>query len=296
MKSNFLWLAYLVTDWISAIFAWVLFNYYRKVYVEHYPFEINDKLIYSSIGIPILWVILYYIFGNYKNTYNKYRIKEITQTISQSFLGIFLIFFVFILDDKINSYQDYYNLVIALFSFHTLFTFIPRILITSNTVNKIHSGKIGFNTLIIGSKQKAKDTIEEINQLKKATGHFFIGYVSTNGGEDMMVSTGINKLGNYQQIESIIKDYKIEEVIIATEPKEHEKINGIINDLSDKEVKIKVITDMYNILTGSVKINSIFGALLIEVNAELMPNWQKSLNECKECIKKLVKTEFNDIW
>ena len=277
MKSKFFWIFYFLTDWISAIFAWVLFNYFRKSYIEQYPFEINDRLIYSSVAIPLFWLLLYFIFGNYKNCYLKYRIKELTQTISQSFIGVIFIFFIFILDDKINTYQDYYNLISALFILHTFLTLIPRLLITSNTVNKIHSGKIGFNTLIIGSKQKAKDTFEEIRQLKKASGHFFLGYITTNGGEDIMQTSGIKKLGHYQHVEKIIKEYKIEEVIIATEPKEHEKINSIINDLADYNVTIKVITDMYNILTGSVKINSIFGALLIEVNPQLMPNWQRTL-------------------
>ena len=267
----------MLTDFISAFFTWVLFNYFRKVQIEKFPFEINEKLIYSSFIISFFWVTLYYIFGNYKNVYKKYRIKEITQTISQSFLGIFFIFFTFLLDDKINTYQDYYNIILALFILHTTLTFIPRILITSDTVSKIHKGKVGFNTLIIGSKQKAKDTVEEIKQLKKASGHFFIGYITTNGGEDIMQSTGIKKLGHYKDLISIIKNSDIEEVIIATEPKEHEKTSGIINDLADQNVKIKVITDMYSILTGSVKMNSIFGAILIEVNPEIMPSWQKTV-------------------
>ena len=284
MKSKFFWIAYCFADWCSALLSWVLFNYFRKTYIEHYPFEINDRLIYSSIIIPILWLCLYYIFGNYKNVYKKYRIKEITQTFSQSFLGILLIFFGLLLDDQINSYQDYYNLILGLFIIHISITFIPRILMTSNTVKKIHLGKIGFSTLLIGSKQKAKDTVEEINQLKKATGHFFEGYITTNGGEDIMSTTGMTKLGNYQQLQEIINKYKIEEVIIATEPKEHEKINGIINDLTDFDVTIKVITDMYNILTGSVKMNSIFGALLIEVNPEIMPNWQRTVKKLFDLI------------
>jgi exopolysaccharide biosynthesis polyprenyl glycosylphosphotransferase len=32
---------------------------------------------------------------------------------------------------------------------------------------------------------------------------------------------------------------------------------------------------MYDILAGSVKLNNIFGALLMEVNAEVMPQWQR---------------------
>ena len=180
MKSKYLWVLYLIFDWMSAILAWLSFNYFRKTFIEGYAFEINDKLIYSSIAIPIFWILLYVIFGNYKNIYRKYRIKELTQTISQSFLGVILLFFVFILDDKINTYQDYYNLIIALFILQVLLTLIPRIIITTNTVNKIHNGKIGFNTLIIGSKQKAFETYEEITQLKKSSGHFFKGYVTVS--------------------------------------------------------------------------------------------------------------------
>ena len=131
--------------------------------------------------------------------------------------------------------------------------------------------------MIIGSSQKAKDTFLEITNLKKGTGHFFIGYVSTNDTKDQLFQSGLKNHGNYSGISKIIKEYSVEQVIIATEPSEHQKINSIINDLANYNVEIKVIADMYNILTGSVKMNSIFGALLITVSPEIMPSWQKIL-------------------
>ena len=275
MKKKYLWLVFLFFDWLSAASAWFCFNFFRKTYIENYHFELNYKLIYSTIIISVLWVLLYAALGQYKNAYKKYRIKEVTQTISQSLLGIILIFFGLLLDDQINSYQDYYNLVLAIIILHTTLTFLPRIIITSNLVSKIHKGKIGFNTLIIGSRNKAKETLLEIRGLKKSSGYFFKGYISTNGGPDMMTSTGLEKLGDYSDLKQVINSHQIEEVIIATEPKEHEKTNTIINDLADLNVKIKVIADMYNILTGSVKMNSIFGALLIAVNPEILSPWEK---------------------
>ena len=275
MKKKYLWLVFLFFDWLSAASAWFCFNFFRKTYIENYHFELNYKLIYSTIIISFLWVLLYAALGQYKNAYKKYRIKEVTQTISQSLLGIILIFFGLLLDDQINSYQDYYNLVLAIIILHTTLTFLPRIIITSNIVSKIHKGKIGFNTLIIGSRNKAKETLLEIRGLKKSSGYFFKGYISTNGGPDMMTTTGLEKLGDYSDLKQVINSHQIEEVIIATEPKEHEKTNTIINDLADLNVKIKVIADMYNILTGSVKMSSIFGALLIAVNPEILSPWEK---------------------
>ena len=275
MKKKYFWLVFLLFDWLSAASAWFCFNFFRKTYIENYHFELNYKLIYSTIIISVLWVLLYAALGQYKNAYKKYRIREVTQTISQSLLGIILIFFGLLLDDQINSYQDYYNLILAIVFLHTTLTFLPRIIITSNLVSKIHKGEIGFNTLIIGSRNKAKETLLEIRGLKKSSGYFFKGYISTNGGPDMMTTTGLDKLGYYSDLKKVINSHQIEEVIIATEPKEHEKTNTIINDLADLNVKIKVIADMYSILTGSVKMSSIFGALLIAVNPEILSPWEK---------------------
>ena len=232
--------------------------------------------------------MVYSAFGNYKNVYKKYRIKEITQTLSQSFIGIIFIFFTFLLDDKINSYQDYYSLITALIVLHISLTFTPRILLTSKTVSSIHQKKIGFNTILIGSEKKAKDIFNEINNLKKGTGHFFIGYVSTANSKDFIGETGLNKLGDYHQINKIIEDFEIEEVIIATESDDLTKTNEIINDLANLKVEIKVIADMYSILTGSVKMNSIFGALLISVNPEIMPSWQKTIKRILDLLISII--------
>ena len=239
MKKKYFWIVFLIFDWATASTSWVCFNFFRKTYIEEYPFEINQKLIVSTILLSVFWVLIYAAMGQYKSVYKKYRIKEITQTLSQSFLGIILIFFAFLLDDQINSYQDYYNLILALIVLHSTFTFIPRIVITTNIVRKVHNGSIGFNTLIIGSRNKAKETLLEIQNLKKSSGYFFKGYISTNGGPDMMLDTGLKKLGDYKSLEDVIRNHKIEEVIIATEPKEHEKINNIINDVADLERKHK---------------------------------------------------------
>jgi exopolysaccharide biosynthesis polyprenyl glycosylphosphotransferase len=39
-------------------------------------------------------------------------------------------------------------------------------------------------------------------------------------------------------------------------------------------VRIKIIPEIYEILAGSVKMTSIFGAPLIQINTEIMPEWQ----------------------
>ena len=66
MKNKKLWIAYLLSDWVSATLAWSLFNFFRKRIIENQPFEIDEKFKLSIVIIPIIWIILYFSFGAYK--------------------------------------------------------------------------------------------------------------------------------------------------------------------------------------------------------------------------------------
>lgn len=85
------------------------------------------------------------------------------------------------------------------------------------------------------------------------------------------------KLGKISDLDTVMVQYKVEEVIIAVETSEHSKLKAILDDLFDfsEQILIKVIPDTYDIMLGTVKMNHIYGAVLIEIEQELMPNWQK---------------------
>ncbi|MFZ1591999.1 MAG: exopolysaccharide biosynthesis polyprenyl glycosylphosphotransferase, partial [Chitinophagales bacterium] len=65
-------------------------------------------------------------------------------------------------------------------------------------------------------------------------------------------------------------------VIIAIETSEHHLLNEIIDKLAEKgNIVIKIVPDMYDILSGSVKMGNVLGAVLIEIYPDLMPRWQR---------------------
>ena len=268
---------YFIADLIAAILAWSLFYIFRKYNIEYSSFTIDANFYYGLILVPAYWIVLYYIVGAYKNVLRKYRLKEFGQTLFISLVGSLFLFFLLILDDQINGYKDYYLSLIALFSFHFILTLIPRLLITSNIVKQIHSGKVGFPTLIIGGNENALAIYNEIVNLKKNPGYLFKGFVSTNGVDRALIKAPIEYHGKYENIKTIIETHQIEEIIIAIESSEHVNLKKIINDVNEYDVVIKVIPDMYDILAGSVKLTAIFGALLVEINSHKMPIWQQSL-------------------
>ncbi len=142
--------------------------------------------------------------------------------------------------------------------------------------------------MIIGGNENALAIYNEIKSLKNNPGYQFIGFVSTNGVDRSLLKAPIEYFGKYNNLKSIIEKYNIEEIIIAIESSEHENLKKIINDLNAYNITIKVIPDMYDILTGSVKLSAIFGALLIEVNAHQMPVWQQNFKRFFDILSSLV--------
>ncbi len=274
---------YVVADLLSAGLAWTLFFIYRKLYLEPLKFGEEVDLIFTEryfIGlvlIPLFWVSLYSLTGFYNYVFRKSRLKELAQTMWTSLIGVIIIFFALLLDDQIADYRSYYFSFGVLFILHFLITFFFRFLITSGTVSKIHNREFGFNTLIIGSNEKALELFRELSEQRKSSGFKFVGFVHINGGNGHLLRDHLPHLGSMDDITELIKDRGIEEVIVACESSEHDKIRKIVEKLEAENVFIKVIPDTYDILTGSVKMTSIFGAPLIEITHEIMPQWQKAV-------------------
>jgi exopolysaccharide biosynthesis polyprenyl glycosylphosphotransferase len=274
---------YLISDFISASLAWGCFYVYRKIFIEPLkfgyaiPVQLGPRFFLGLVLIPLFWVLLYYATGYYREVFRKSRLSELWFTIRITFIGVLILFFGLLLDDVINTYSNYYRSFITLFLFHFVYTYFPRLFITTSTTRKIHNREFGFNTVLIGSNEKALEVYEEIEQQKHGTGNIFVGFVSVNEGNGHLLASKLKHLGHVNRIKEIIQEYGVEEVIIALEYIEHSSIEHILNLLIDSNVAIKTIPGMYEIFTGKVMMSAIFGTPLVEVSHHLMPAWQQNL-------------------
>lgn len=261
-------------DFLSAMLSWFLFFYFRKVTIEKTAFDTSEAFFRGIALIPVFWTTLYMLQGTYVDVKRSYRLKTLNMTLQATFLGSIILFFTLILDDSIGSYQLYYKSFFSLIVIHFFCTFIPRYVFTTIQVYRIQNRKEGFKTLLLGGSEKALNIYLEITGMPKSIGNEFIGFVNLNG-IDKLLEDEIPYLGHISELENILASQRVEEIIIALESTEHERLKSLISKISRKDIKIKILPDMYDILSGSVKLNNLFGALLIEVNTEKMPVWQK---------------------
>lgn len=295
--SKRIWLTIAVfADALSASVAWTLFYVFRKTYVESakfgeaVPLEFNHKFWIALTLIPLFWIALYAISGSYHQIFRKSRLRELSRTIVSSLLGTTFLFFLLLLDDTVGNYRSYYQLFLALFLLHFFCTWILRFIITTIIVKRVHQRIIGFNTIIIGSNSRAMQLFTEMEEMPKSSGNRFIGYIhiENKNGASHLIKQHLPHLGEIQDIRKILLTHETEEIIIAIESSEHDYLKQIINDLEGFELIIKVIPDIYDMISGSVKMSSIFGAPLIEITHDIMPVWQKVLKRVFDIVVSLL--------
>ncbi len=282
-------------DAVTAAFAWSLFFAYRKLFIETDIYGkidiVIDKNFYLGlIYIPVFWVFLYFLAGNYKDVWRKSRIKELSKTFSISIIGVVLLFFTLLLDDVVGNYQAYYRTTVTLFLLHYVITVSLRVFFATYIINQLRKRILGFNTLVIGNNDRTLNLVDELNNKTNAQGFLIKGYVSVdniNKNEHKLNNT-LTFLGNYSQLQTIINQYQIEEVIIGIESNNHKELNIITDLLEDENVILRIIPDTYDLRSGSVKLDNVVGTALIEINQDVMPQWQKLIKRILDVFISLV--------
>lgn len=285
---------YKLTDYLSAMAAWFLFYVLRKD-IEQGHIEFNElandpRLWQGLLLVPAFWIVLYYVFDKYRDIYRMSRLETLKNTFFISLMGCLVLLFTVLIDDTALRHVNFFTLFIRLFLYHFTITAMVRMIILTIASKRLKSGKIQYNTLIIGGDNNAVELYEEIMARPYSLGHRFVGYIDSNGKSQNVIDKYLPKLGKLKDIGPVISHNQIEEVIVAVETSEHGKLKQILDDLFDysEQILIKVIPDTYDIMLGTVKMNHIYGAVLIEIEQELMPNWQKVLKRIMDVAISLI--------
>jgi exopolysaccharide biosynthesis polyprenyl glycosylphosphotransferase len=137
------------------------------------------------------------------------------------------------------------------------------------------SGKVGFNTLIIGGNQQAINIYKQVSDNPKVLGNIFKGFIYSSKEASNGMSQYLPQLGHISALEEIIDINHIEEVIVAVDSSEHHLLENILTRLCYRPVVVKVLPDYYDIISGSVKTSNVYDAVLIHIHPDLMPDWQR---------------------
>lgn len=272
---------YIGVDWLTAWITWTLFFLFRAWREERgLSLDVltgDDRYLLGSFVIPTCWVLGYALFDQYRDIYRLSRLRTLMHTFLLTAFGVVVLFFSVLLNDQLKDVHDYYQNPIALFVAHFVLTATGRMVLLTRASNRLKSGEVTFNTLIIGGSEAALNLYREITAARKKLGYRFLGFVDGRSRNSPLLARELPQLGTIRNLRGVIEERGIEEVIIAIETQQHGRIKELMTILSEYEgrVLVKVIPDMYDILLGTVKMDHVFGAVLIEIRQQMMPRWQR---------------------
>lgn len=258
---------YILSDFVSASVAWLLFNILRYEIL----FIINERtdslldylqypgVLTGQIVIPFFWLVLYYFSGYYNKPFGKSRLTELFSTFITVLIGTIFVFFALLLDDIPRSINIYYRLFFGMFGLQFFITYIPRLLITQSGVRKIKNREWAMNVLIVGAGEKAVRIAHDLYRL----GYDICGFVSED--ERIPVKADRNQvLGTVEDIPVLMEKENVDEIVLAVESKNNKMLLGILYSLYRYKRPIKVLADRFNMLS-KIQLRTIRGIPLVDV-------------------------------
>ncbi|WP_279179577.1 sugar transferase [Parabacteroides johnsonii] len=258
---------YILSDFVSASVAWLLFNILRYeilFIINEGTDSLLDYLQYpgvltGQIVIPFFWLVLYYFSGYYNKPFGKSRLTELFSTFITVLIGTIFVFFALLLDDIPRSINIYYRLFFGMFGLQFFITYIPRLLITQSGVRKIKNREWAMNVLIVGAGEKAVRIAHDLYRL----GYDICGFVSED--ERIPVKADRNQvLGTVEDIPVLMEKKNVDEIVLAVESKNNKMLLGILYSLYRYKRPIKVLADRFNMLS-KIQLRTIRGIPLVDV-------------------------------
>jgi UDP-GlcNAc:undecaprenyl-phosphate GlcNAc-1-phosphate transferase len=254
-------LALIITFW---------FRFHSGFFDQTTPFFSIDYFLHSGISLlfSFFYVLLFSLNGLYNIRWDVSRFDHVLRLSKVILFGSLIIFIVTSDPEHIFSFSRLTMLV---------FTVILLILMNSGRLILIFIEKNKkvleysmHNTLLIGATEKAKKILREI----RSNPHLLykvVGFIDKKNPKKVFYN--LSYFGDYSKIPAIIREKKIEEVIIAINEKSHDEIINILSYAENFKVSFKVVPQIYDLISGH-KTEEIIGHPLIRLFPDHMQPWQ----------------------
>ena len=268
----------LVTIMILLSLDIVLFTYFYGI--SFYSFTISTIKFYLYL---VGFIFIIYISKGYNPSPIASRKSEIINLLRNfSIAGMVYFFMNSILyeipvDNMAKFISFLFNFLIILILIRLIIRWVQRIFLNA---------KIGLrNVIIFGISQPSLSLVSKLKE-SPLYGYNLIGYVASH--KDANMDDIIPYLGKPEDIKTIISSIHIDDIIISSSEYDQSQILDLIGKLYNLSVCIKIIPDMYESLTGIVRMNLMDGLKLIDINPDILTEYQKFIKRLMDIIISII--------
>ncbi len=266
----------LATDFVTICLAWLVY-YLIRVYSGWIVVPIEPELFGPMVAVYLFWFLLFVMVGLYRPWYAASRVDELTLLVKTTVVGCLFLFFAIFVDDAGIS-AGVSTRVLILVYWVILFGLVGggRLLLRSVQRRMLLSGIGAHHTLIVGSAARSRELFDQVQRFP-ALGYRVVGFVRIDRRWAGKTDREVPVLGNVEDLSAIIRRNSIREILIALDSHDHDRLLGIIAQCEGTGVGLKIVPDLYDIISGQARTNQIYGFPLIEISPQLMPPWEEAM-------------------
>lgn len=271
-QKNFkFWTVVAVLLTVDLAMGWIAFS---RVLIPEIIATNGISLVGVFSGINAVLIALFYFNNRYKVDPTLSRFAEI-ENIFKLTLGIILFIILF---NELFELPVIVSSPVLLRYWITLAVTLStgRLVIRQIQKSLLKKGYGAKNTVIVGVNEKAKKVAEHLTN--RHLGYKVVGFVTpdpvhinNNDQPEQPILASVNEL------KQVIDNFRINEVIIALERPNHNRLLDIITLANGSPVSLKIIPDMYEVVSGLAKTEQIHGLPLIQINPEIISRFEKFL-------------------
>lgn len=295
MKKQTQLTKYILSDYLTSNLAWFVFNIVRYYLIAQYEgfltleqFLSFGQVLKGQLIIPFGWLILHYYSGYYNKPLEKSRLSEFLTTFQVALIGTTGIFFLLLLKNLPESFRVYYEQFSFLFLFSFLFTYMGRLLITSQTTRKIQKREWTTKALILGNGEKAQEIKKALERPYDSLGYTVQGFINIDSSTPNQSAVQLSTIGNLNDLKTIISTQKTEELIVAIDSTNDEDVLKLLYSLYQYRLPINIPMSYTKLLTGGIKIKAIAGAPLMKLTDNNFSDAEKNIKFTLEKIISLL--------
>ena len=275
----------LLLDAVTINTAYGLY-YWLRIRSGWFEYAIEPELWLPMAAIYAYWLAWFGFFGLYRHWYAQSRLDEVLTLFRTTAVGNLVLFFLVFLDDQAGSSSSARELIAVYWLMLFFLVTIGRLAIRALQKKLLEVGIGARNTIIVGWSKKAHELCDMIVRYP-ALGYKLVGFVTPKRARQSAkkaVYRSIPAMGSLSELPALLDRYQIKEVLVGLDSTEHDLLLEIIRLCNGHEVGMKIIPDLYDIVSGQARINSLYGSPLIEVMPELMRPWEEAMKRTMDVV------------
>jgi len=221
------------------------------------------ELIYLTI--QFFWCVLFYLNRLYLGEYTISRISELIRLVR--IVGLVIGFCI--ISEAIGIIPELISPMVVL-KYGLLFSFLTccnRILLRSIQKWLLEKGFGRENTVIVVANERGKKAVQFFRD-HKAQGFNILGFIQLDGEPNNLVD-GTVVLGHFNDIKNIVQKENVSDVVLALSDNQRSSLFPIVQKLDPLPVTVKIIPDLYEVISGIARTQQISGLPLIDINLKL---------------------------